>query len=281
MIIGTLKNRRKALFSDNNSFCQKVRGVSMNPVQKGKEFEERVLALLTESGLSAVRTNRTNEYDPANYKHGFDGGVDIIATYKSEPKYNKGYTFYIQCKCHKNDLTKTAIAEVFAGVHARHADDWGIIPVVFTESNASQETIQYAKELNVELILRKDIEFLQEVARMKHAPYGNYGVLLKILIYNYTKETIWIETLPTTINELSTVTETEILLQAAKADFDNAQAYIDKALIMERRANEERQKALDIQKIAVYRAIEISGIVNRQREQSTKQERPKTIEDTG
>ena len=71
-----------------------------NPVEKGKAFEEEVVEYLNDKRFKAIRTNVTNEYDPSTYKHGFDGGVDIIASYAPE-EFNIGYTFYIQCKCHK------------------------------------------------------------------------------------------------------------------------------------------------------------------------------------
>ena len=85
--------------------------MSENSVNKGFQFEEQITKLLNSCGLKAVRTNKTNEYDPDNYKHGFDGGVDIIATFDTVGRYERHFEFYIQCKCRKEDLTKSAISE--------------------------------------------------------------------------------------------------------------------------------------------------------------------------
>ena len=74
---------------------------------------------------------------------------------------------------------------------------------------------------------------------------------------------------------------TERLLEESKIDFDSAQAYLDRAAVMERRANEERQKALDIQKMAVFRSIQASGILNTNKEKQTKKEKPALVEDSG
>ena len=50
-----------------------------------------------------------NEADPERYKAGFDGGVDFIATFDVVKPIHRNVCFYIQCKCHKEPLTKTAI----------------------------------------------------------------------------------------------------------------------------------------------------------------------------
>ena len=50
-----------------------------------------------------------NEADPERYKAGFDGGVDFIATFDVVKPIHRNVCFYIQCNCHKEPLTKTAI----------------------------------------------------------------------------------------------------------------------------------------------------------------------------
>lgn len=52
---------------------------------------------------------QSNEADPERYKAGFDGGVDFIATFDVVKPIHRNVCFYIQCKCHKEPLTKTAI----------------------------------------------------------------------------------------------------------------------------------------------------------------------------
>ena len=55
--------------------------MNMNPVEKGLQFEVAIANMLTKCGFKAWRTNQSNEADPERYKAGFDGGVDIIATF--------------------------------------------------------------------------------------------------------------------------------------------------------------------------------------------------------
>ena len=89
---------------------------------KGKSYEELIVDILNQSGLEAWRTNKANSADPVQYKAGFDGGVDICATFSHNGKNAyKEFLFYIQCKNHKVPLEKTAVAEVYAGMHVRNA----------------------------------------------------------------------------------------------------------------------------------------------------------------
>lgn len=229
-----------------------------NAVNKGFEFEVYVEKFLNDCGLRAGRTNKANDHDPENYKRGFDGGVDIIASYATEPKYNKGYTFYIQCKCYKKDLTKTAIAEVYAGINVRNVKGWNCLPVVIASCDASQETIQYAKDLDVELILRKDWDLLHAARVTGKAPYGNYGVLMKILLHHYTGDDVYVQTLPDSFSKNRELTMTEKLMEQFKKEFDSAQSHLDRAQVFERKRNEEHQKALDIQKTSVFKALQFA-----------------------
>jgi len=229
-------------------------------VAKGLDYEDRVVRALTNWGFDAHRTNTTNPDDPEEYKHGFDGGVDIIARYSADTKVKKDLTFYIQCKDLKTELPKSAVSEVYAGMHARKATSRQSYAVVLTTTTASQETMQFAKALGVELITAREKDILKFVVQSKHATYDNYGPLIKIIIYNYTKDPIWIETLPENGNPLSDVAVKEKLLQQTEADFDSAQADLDSADNYERKAKEARQRALDKQKIAAMRAIKASGL---------------------
>ncbi len=155
------------------------------------------------------------------------------------------------------------------------------IPVVIATCGASQETMQYAKELGVELFLQEQADIVIRAKATGKAPYGSYGTFLKVLLYLCTKDTIWIDALPENRNTLSKISMTEQLLMDTKADFDRAQSYLDSADSMERRAREERQKALDIQKAAAYRAIQAGGLADNGRENHTQKEKPTVIEDSG
>ncbi len=232
----------------------------ISAVNKGLDYEEKVVMSLTNWGLDAHRTNVTNPDDPEEYKHGFDGGVDIIARYKANTKVEKDLTFYIQCKDLKTELPKSAISEVYAGMHVRKAIDRLSYAVVVTPTTASQETKQFAKSLGVELITAREREILNFAIQTKHATYDNYGPLMKIILYFYTKDPIWIETLPENGNPLSDVAMKEKLLEQTGADFDKAQSLLDSADDYERKAREAKQKALDIQKIAAMRAIQHCGL---------------------
>lgn len=252
---------------------------NINAVTKGLDYEDRVVKTLTNWGLDAHRTNVTNPDDPEEYKHGFDGGVDIIARYSADTKVKRDLTFYIQCKDHKKELTKSAISEVYAGMHARKATDRLSYAVVVTTTTASQETMQFAKALGVELITAREKEILKYVVQTKHATYDNYGPLMKIIIYHYTKDTIWLDTLPENGNPLSDIAMKEKLLKQTEADFDSAQADLDSADNYERKAKEARQRAIDKQKTAALRAIQASGLSGKTKKSDSKADKPD--EDSG
>ena len=220
-------------------------------VSIGIEFENRVLNLLIESGLEAWRTNKANPDDPEQYKAGFDGGVDIIARCQ-EPR---DYIFYIQCKCHKTELAKTAISEVYAGMHARSGVDGVSIPVVFSTSGASEETRQYAKSLGVELILSDDMNRLNHAKIYGETVYANYGTLMRVLIYHYTKDKDLVNCLPDYYNELSNQNIKSLMLEEAKVSLNDIQSKWDVITSKEFKLQQERQRALDATKYAIIQNI--------------------------
>ena len=248
----------------------------MSAVNKGFEYEENVVRSLQGWGFTAYRTNKTNPDDPREYKHGFDGGVDIIARYKADTRVKKELTFYIQCKCQKKELTKSAISEVYAGMHARKVVDELSYAVVVGACDASQETIQFAKSLGVELILIKEREILKYAMQTRHVAYSNYGPMLKIILYHYTKDRVWLDTLPENRNPLADANILQRMFEESKTDFNTAQSYLDNAINYERKANEARQKAIDIQKLAVFRALQATGKNGKERKDT-----PQVIDDTG
>ena len=250
-------------------------------VDIGVGFEELMVRILQAHGLEACRTNKTNIHDPEGYKHGFDGGVDIIATFQTSIKKDRDFTFFIQCKNQKHPLEKSAISEVYAGMHARKGFGDSNIPVVIATCEVSQETRQYAKDLGVELFLSAESTLVSNANRGFKIPYGNYGILTKVLLYQRTKDMVWLDTLPSNGNLLSSVSMTEQLLADTKADYDKAQSYMDSADSLERKAREQRQKALDIQRNAAYRAIQANSLANNSKENHTKKEKPTVIEDSG
>lgn len=247
----------------------------IDPVAKGIAFEKLITDILNKSGFNAYRTNITNPYDPGEYKHGFDGGVDIIATWESDKtaKTHREFEFFIQCKCHKNDLTKAAIAEVYAGMHARKANENYQLPVVIAVGDASKETLQYAKSLGVELILREEVNVLMQARAGVKIPYKSYGIMTKLILFHHTKDSIWVDTLPIGKKKYDVQNTTDYLLNQANIDFDNAESSLRMAELYDRKANAERRKALDIQKAAVYRSIQASGFLKEQQRNKKKTHR--------
>lgn len=250
-------------------------------VEVGLEFENTVLRLLTECGIDAYRTNKANPSDPQQYRAGFDGGVDIIGRYSIAGKVYKDFVFYIQCKCWKNSLTKSAISEVYAGMHARGGLSIGSIPVVIASGSATEETIQYAESLGVEVILDIHIQLLSSARALGHIEYGNYGILMKILLYHYTKDKDWLDTLPDTIPNLNDRTIKQELLEQTKDDLDKIQAEWDAIALQENKLHRKRQKILDMTKVAMFRNIQASDFNRNSHEKHIKSDKPTIDMDSG
>ena len=200
--------------------------MSTTAVEKGLQFEKAVVDMLNKCGFKAWRTNQSNEADLERYKAGFDGGVDIIATFDVVKPICRNVCFYIQCKCHKEPLTKSAISEVYAGMHARKGTTVTSLPV----------------------------------------PYGN---LMRVILYHYTKDVVWIKTLPESQPALGIQSMRDRMIDEANLDFEQSQTYLDRASSLERKAQEQRQKALDIQKSAVYRALQACNFSKKEHKQSS------------
>ena len=213
--------------------------MSTTAVEKGLQFEKAVVDMLNKYGFKAWRTNQSNEADLERYKAGFDGGVDIIATFDVVKPICRNVCFYIQCKCHKEPLTKSAISEVYAGMHARKGTTVTSLPV----------------------------------------PYGNYGNLMRVILYHYTKDVVWIKTLPESQPALGIQSMRDRMIDEANLDFEQSQTYLDRASSLERKAQEQRQKALDIQKSAVYRALQACNFSKKEHKQSSAA--ASTLDDSG
>lgn len=237
----------------------------INPAAKGKAYEEHVVELLQSYGMKAFRTNRKNDTDIKRYGDGFDGGVDIIANFSINlpNKACKDLYFYIQCKDHKNDLTKTAVQEVYTGMHVRKANMDNCIPVVFCSSGAPQEVRQYAYDLGVELFLQEHQKIISDAIHNKKVPYDNYGMFMRTLLYHATKDECWIQTIPNHISTKDTVSRLNQLLTATELDFNAAQSQLDTASLYEQKAREARQKALDISKQAALNVLQATGALKK------------------
>lgn len=227
-----------------------------SPVEIGMAYENRVVEILQSCGIEAYRTNKANPSDPEQYKAGFDGGVDIIAKYSVIGKTYRDFVFYIQCKHHQKDLTKSAISEVYAGMHARGGFSKGSIPVVFATADASEETRQFAESLGVELILNREMALISQARTTGQVVYANYGVLMKIMLYHYTKDRDLIETLPDTDSNSNTISWKDQLYTQTQMDIEMLQSEWDTIASQELKLQQKRQKAFDKTKLAMLRNVQ-------------------------
>ena len=143
------------------------------------------------------------------------------------------------------------------------------LPVVFATSDASQETMQFAKDLGVELFLKDEFTLVKDAEAGLPVPYGNYGNLMRVILYHYTKDVVWIKTLPESQPALGIQSMRNRMIDEANLDFEQSQTYLDRASSLERKAREQRQKALDIQKSAVYRALQACSFFKKEHKQSS------------
>lgn len=267
------------------SICQKAGVLIMkkSPVEIGIEYENKVVEILNDCGLEAYKTNKANESDPDQYKAGFDGGVDIIAKYSvTVRKIYKDFVFYIQCKCwNGKELTKSAISEVYAGMHARGGASKGSIPVVFATSEASQETRQFAENLGVELILNRELTLISHARTTGSIVYANYGVLMKVILYHYTKDRELLETLPDTNSNVESMTWKEQVLSQTQMDLAMLQSEWDTIANQELKLQQKRQKTLDMTKIAVLRNVQTIDYSRNSHEKHVTGETPTIDMDSG
>ena len=213
--------------------------------------------MLNKCGFKAWRTNQSNEADLERYKAGFDGGVDIIATFDVVKPICRNVCFYIQCKCHKEPLTKSAISEGICWYARKKRNDCHKSACGLC--NFGRITGNHAichKDLGVELFLKNEFTLVKDAEAGLPVPYGNYGNLMRVILYHYTKDVVWIKTLPESQPALCIQSMRDRMIDEANLDFEQSQTYLDRASSLERKAQEQRQKALDIQKSAVYRALQ-------------------------
>ena len=92
---------------------------------------------------------------------------------------------------------------------------------------------------------------------------------MRVILYHYTKDIVWIKTLPESQPPLGVQSIRDRMIDEANLDFEQSQTYLDRASNYERRAQEQRQKALDIQKSAVYRALQACNFSKKEHKQSS------------
>ena len=54
-------------------------------------------------------------------------------------------------------------------------------------------------------------------------PYGNYGNLMRIILYHYTKDVVWIKTLPESQPALGIQSMRDRMIDEANLDFEQSQ----------------------------------------------------------
>lgn len=253
-----------------------------SPVEIGMAYENKVVEILQSCDIEAYRTNKANPSDPEQYKAGFDGGVDIIAKYSVIGKTYKDFVFYIQCKkWNKKELDKSAISEVYAGMHARGGFSKGSIPVVFATADASEETRQFAESLGVELILNREMALISQARTAGQIVYANYGVLMKIMLYHYTKDRDLIETLPDTDSNTNTISWKDQLYTQTQMDIAMLQSEWDTIASQELKLQQKRQKAIDKTKLAMLRNVQTIDYSRNSHEKHIKGDSPTIDKESG
>ena len=216
----------------------KKRDLQLVACLSGADFEDWVVQLLEKCGLTAQRTGNS------------DCGVDIIAEYKDGKNIHR---FYIQCKFYNKPLGKAPVQEIFAGT-AFHRGEGGGKPVVFTNNYMTKDARTYARQLEVEIISKPELDEIKEAARrrMESDPIQHRG-LLGILMGVALKSSKYItsalndvEDAPKDKNELQ---------QLIISEFDEAEECVKEAAYLQQKAARYQQRALDIQKRVMLRNI--------------------------
>lgn len=252
-----------------------------SPVEIGMAYENSVVEMLQSCDLEAYRTNKANPSDPKQYKAGFDGGVDVIAKYSVKGNVCKNFVFYIQCKHHKENLTKSAISQAYAGMHVRGEFSKGGIPVVFSTADATEETRTFAKTLGVELILKREIALIGHARTTGQIVYADYGVLMKILLHHYTKDSDLLETLPDTNSDSATISLKEQLYWQTKMDIAMLQSELDTIASLELKLQQKKQKMIDKIKIAMFRNVQTIDYSRNSHEKQIKSDSQTTDMESG
>lgn len=91
----------------------------------------------------------------------------------------------------------------------------------------------------VELFLKDEFILFKNAASGLPVPYGNYGNLMRIILYHCTKDVVWIKTLPESQPALGIQSMRDRMIDEANLDFEQSQTYLDRASSLERKAQEQ------------------------------------------
>ena len=91
----------------------------------------------------------------------------------------------------------------------------------------------------VELFLKDEFILFKNAASGLPVPYGNYGNLMRIILYHCTKDVEWIKTLPESQPALGIQSMRDRMIDEANLDFEQSQTYLDRASSLERKAQEQ------------------------------------------
>jgi hypothetical protein len=212
-------------------------GITFNGCYSGTDFENYIVRLLEQYGITACRTGKD------------DGGIDIVATHKVE---DKEYTFNIQCKFQNSTLGKHPIQEVYAGTNYYGN---GGTPVVITNNHVTADARVYAKRLGVEIIADAEWLELKQTYKAKRIinPNGHKGlcgILIAHMICdgNYMKKAVEKSQQPPSNKE-------QLKLELL-SNFDEAEECIREAAHFQQKAAQFQQKALTLQKEALLKNLE-------------------------
>ena len=211
----------------------------------GIDFENRIVEILNRLGFDARRVG-TN-----------DSGIDIIATYVTEPN---PIVFNIQCKYYNNTLSKAPIQEVYSGTHYR---DNGGHPVVITNNAVTATARQFAKKLGVEIIADMEWQEFVRVAKTKiiynpNPHNGLFGIILSKVAGNkqYFINTVNAIAKANENKEQTKPTEKDKLRADLITDFDEAESCIQEAAYLQQKAAMFSQRALSLQKKAILKNLD-------------------------
>lgn len=83
--------------------------------------------------------------------------------------------------------------------------------------------------MGVELFLKEQYGIFISASNGVQIPYGNYGTLMKILLYKVTNDSVWLDSLPDYQHNIGNISVLQQLLCSFDIDFANAQSYLDES----------------------------------------------------
>lgn len=202
----------------------------------GITFEDKVYHMLTAMDFTVTKTGGPN-----------DNGIDMIA----RMHFNTDIipAFALQIKAWNKEVTKSAVQEVFTGVHYYRAS---YIPVVFTISNVTLPTREFAKHLGVQIISKTEINLIVDTFRHKKISALTDSLFLNILLAEAAYDYKALEKILLSTNTTKPTPQQKEEVKIAKEEIitgmDKAKELLKSASDDQQRAMWKQQEAMEIQK---------------------------------